>query len=100
MPDSARALDGSRSRVGNRSRMAACFEAAWPTLKAETIDYGVMENAERVVVLPAGGLGWSDVGSWDTLFEVLLPDMRGNVSASVPASGGGDPQHPGLRAQR
>jgi mannose-1-phosphate guanylyltransferase len=32
-----------------------------------------------VAVLPAGGLGWSDVGSWDSLFEVLLPDMNGNV---------------------
>jgi mannose-1-phosphate guanylyltransferase len=55
----------------------------WPPLEAETIDYGVMEHAERVVVVPAGGLGWSDVGAWDTLFEVLLPDMRGNVSSSA-----------------
>jgi mannose-1-phosphate guanylyltransferase len=38
-----------------------------------------MEKAERVAVLPAGGLGWSDVGSWNSLFEVLLPDMNGNV---------------------
>jgi mannose-1-phosphate guanylyltransferase len=42
-----------------------------------------MEKAERVAVLPAGGLGWSDVGSWDSLFEVLLPDMSGNVAANA-----------------
>lgn len=52
----------------------------WHTLKVETIDYGIMENAESVTVLPASGLGWSDVGSWDSLFEVLLPDMTGNIA--------------------
>jgi len=51
----------------------------WTMLKSQTIDYGIMETAERVAVLPAGGLGWSDVGSWDSLFEVLFPDINGNV---------------------
>jgi mannose-1-phosphate guanylyltransferase len=55
----------------------------WMDLPSQTIDYGVMEQAEHVAVLPAGGLGWSDVGSWDSLFEVLLPDMNGNVATSV-----------------
>jgi mannose-1-phosphate guanylyltransferase len=59
------------------------LQAVWLPLKAETVDYGVMEHAERVVVVPAGGLGWSDVGAWDTLFEVLLPDLRGNVSSNA-----------------
>src|SRR5574341_572885 len=55
----------------------------WTPLKSQTIDYGVMEKAERVAVLPASGLGWSDVGSWDSLFEVLLPDMNGNVATNA-----------------
>lgn len=55
----------------------------WMDLKSQTIDYGVMEKAERVAVLPAGGLGWSDVGAWDSLFEVLLPDMNGNVATNA-----------------
>ena len=58
-------------------------QASWVGLKSQTIDYGVMEKAERVAVLPAGGLGWNDVGSWDSLFEVLLPDMNGNVAANA-----------------
>jgi mannose-1-phosphate guanylyltransferase len=58
----------------------AVIESLWPTLKVETIDYGVMEDAEKVAVLPASGLGWSDVGSWDSLFEVVLPDMTGNIA--------------------
>jgi mannose-1-phosphate guanylyltransferase len=56
----------------------------WTPLKTQTIDYGIMENAERVAVLPAGGLGWSDVGSWDSLFEVLFPDMNGNIPVNAP----------------
>lgn len=59
--------------------LASC----WQDLETVTVDYGVMEHAEQVVVVPAGGLGWNDVGSWDTLFDVLFPDMHGNVSASV-----------------
>lgn len=58
------------------------LRSKWMDLKTQTIDYGIMEKAGRVAVLPAGGLGWSDVGSWDSLFEVLLPDMNGNVSVN------------------
>ncbi|SRR5258706_185560 len=75
-------LDAALKRIaaaGSPERLSV-IEALWPTLKVETIDYGIMENAERVAVLPASGLGWSDVGSWDSLFEVLLPDMNGNIS--------------------
>jgi mannose-1-phosphate guanylyltransferase len=56
------------------------FRSNWMNLKSETIDYAVMENAQNVAVLPASGLGWNDVGSWDALFDVLFPDMNGNVS--------------------
>jgi mannose-1-phosphate guanylyltransferase len=59
------------------------IEENWFGLKSQTIDYGVMEKAERVAVLPAGGLGWNDVGSWDSLFDVLLPDMNGNVASNA-----------------
>jgi mannose-1-phosphate guanylyltransferase len=59
------------------------LESLWYDLKVETVDYGVMENAELVAVLPAGGLGWSDVGSWNSLFEVLLPDMNGNIAQNA-----------------
>ena len=66
--------------AADASQRAAVMESVWFDLKTETIDYGVMEHAEKVAVLPASGLGWSDVGSWDSLFEVLLPDMSGNIA--------------------
>jgi mannose-1-phosphate guanylyltransferase len=55
------------------------MKQVWPALKNETIDYGVMEGAERVAVIPAAHLNWSDVGSWDSLFEVLPTDENGNI---------------------
>jgi mannose-1-phosphate guanylyltransferase len=51
----------------------------WEGLKVETIDYGVMEGARQVAVIPAEGLGWSDVGTWDSLFDVLPSDEHGNL---------------------
>ncbi|NTU75619.1 MAG: mannose-1-phosphate guanylyltransferase, partial [Anaerolineaceae bacterium] len=32
-----------------------------------------------VVVLPENGLGWNDVGSWDSLFDVIQQDGAGNI---------------------
>lgn len=62
------------------SEREAVIQTVWKDLKVETIDYAIMEKAEKVAVLPASGLGWNDVGSWDSLFDVLLPDMNGNIS--------------------
>jgi mannose-1-phosphate guanylyltransferase len=47
--------------------------------KAVSIDYGVMEKAEDVLVVP-GDFDWSDLGSWDALWEVSEKDASGNVA--------------------
>jgi mannose-1-phosphate guanylyltransferase len=78
MPDLKAALDRISFAWG-KSNQEAALKAEWPRLKPETIDYGIMEHATNVAVLPASGLDWSDVGSWDSLFDVLLPDDNGNV---------------------
>ncbi len=51
----------------------------WETIQPQTIDYGIMEGASEVVVLPARDLGWNDVGSWDSLFSILEADRDGNI---------------------
>ena len=43
-----------------------------------SIDYAVMEKSRKAAVLPIDLL-WSDVGSWDSLPEVIKPDADGNV---------------------
>lgn len=50
----------------------------WPQVAKQTIDYGVMEGAKDVVVIPAD-IGWTDVGSWGSLFSLLPADETGNV---------------------
>lgn len=78
MPSLKESLDHI-GEARNRQEQEAAIQAEWPVLENRTIDYGVMENAERVAVLPASGLGWSDIGNWDSLFDVLFPDESGNI---------------------
>ena len=51
--------------------------AVWADLAESTIDTGVMERAARVAVVPAE-FGWSDVGDWHGLGELIESDALGN----------------------
>lgn len=51
----------------------------WEKIIPETIDYGIMENAQDVIVLHAKDLQWFDVGSWESLFSVLPADENANI---------------------
>jgi mannose-1-phosphate guanylyltransferase/mannose-6-phosphate isomerase len=44
----------------------------------KSIDYAVMEKTERAAVI-TGDFRWSDIGSWDALFEITPRDVEGNV---------------------
>jgi mannose-1-phosphate guanylyltransferase len=50
-------------------------------LKSISIDYGVMEKADNVFMLQ-GDFGWSDIGSWDALWEISPKDIKNNVALS------------------
>jgi|TARA_B110000503_G_scaffold6569_1_gene8988 mannose-1-phosphate guanylyltransferase len=47
---------------------------------SESVDYAVMERTEDAVVVPMDA-GWSDVGSWSSLWDVSAKDHNGNSSA-------------------
>ena len=53
-------------------------EASFAACPAESIDYAVMEHTRHAVVVPAE-IGWSDVGSWSALWQILEGDADGNV---------------------
>jgi len=59
-------------------QQAAIIADVYPRLEATSIDVGVMERAQDVWVVP-GSFGWSDVGSWRALSEILPADSQGNV---------------------
>jgi len=50
----------------------------WPRVAKQTIDYGIMEGANGAAVIPID-IGWTDVGSWGSLFELLPIDANGNA---------------------
>ncbi|MGV7210628.1 mannose-1-phosphate guanylyltransferase/mannose-6-phosphate isomerase [Oxalobacteraceae bacterium A2-2] len=54
-------------------------EEAFSACPSDSIDYAVMEHTGDAVVVPAD-IGWSDVGSWSALREVLPADANGNVT--------------------
>ncbi len=78
MPELYQRLD-TISNAWNSPQREAVLAAEWPQIRPETIDYGIMEKARQVAVLPAQNLGWSDVGSWDSLFSVLPSDAQSNI---------------------
>ncbi|MDR2528503.1 MAG: mannose-1-phosphate guanylyltransferase/mannose-6-phosphate isomerase [Synergistaceae bacterium] len=56
----------------------ASFLKDFETLPSISFDYAVMERASRVAMVKLDA-GWSDVGSWDTLYEVLDKDDSSNA---------------------
>jgi len=62
---------------GNFFRLEATSMAACP---ADSIDYALLEKSAQVAVVPAD-LGWSDIGSWQALWEVSAKDHNGNVAS-------------------
>lgn len=77
MPDTYAKLEPLAEVIGTEQAAEALAEV-WPTLRNETVDYGIMERAERVAVVPAE-FGWSDVGTWDALYAVMADGAEVNV---------------------
>ncbi|HGT1562052.1 TPA: mannose-1-phosphate guanylyltransferase [Clostridioides difficile] len=50
----------------------------YPTIQSISIDYGIMERSNDVIVVP-GDFGWNDVGSWDSLGAIYPTDDEGNI---------------------
>lgn len=50
----------------------------YPALQNISIDYGILERSDEVVVL-SGQFGWNDIGSWDALGAIFPPDESGNI---------------------
>jgi mannose-1-phosphate guanylyltransferase/mannose-6-phosphate isomerase len=71
-----------RRAVQNRSTdldFVRLEKASFATSPNISLDYAVAERTQRAAVVPAE-LGWSDVGSWNALWELGAKDAQGNVS--------------------
>ena len=46
---------------------------------SDSIDYALMEKTDKAAIVPTAELGWSDIGSWQALWDVSEKDTNGNV---------------------
>ena len=58
-------------------RYQQTLETVYGMIRGISIDYGVMEKAAAVYVIP-GSFGWNDIGSWDEVYRVSGKDDSGN----------------------
>jgi len=77
LPQAHEAFEPLRD-VLNTDAEKSAVEEAYSKSPHISIDYGVMEHAENVYVVP-GSFGWSDVGDWRTVYELSEKDQHGNA---------------------
>ena len=62
----------------NTGKYEEVLKKEFPNLPSESIDYGIMEKAKNIYVIP-GNFGWDDVGSWLSLERINKTNQDGNV---------------------
>jgi mannose-1-phosphate guanylyltransferase len=77
LPELAAGLDRLAKALPAQDADAVIAEV-YPTLFATSIDFGVMEGAQRCWVMPVD-YPWSDIGSWSSLADALGRDVAGNA---------------------
>ena len=76
--DIAAAARSAMEKARHEGRRVHPDDRAFARSPSISIDYAVMEKAEKVAVAPVS-VGWSDVGSWEALLEVSASDDSGNA---------------------
>ena len=77
VPDLAKKMD-RMAEAFNTDGEAAAVADIFPTCEKISIDYAVMEKADYIYTIP-GDFGWSDVGTWGSLWTLLPHDENGNA---------------------
>jgi len=69
-------LEGTE--IYNTDKEKEFIQSAFTQCTNISIDYGIMEKADNVYVLPSE-FGWSDLGTWDSVYELSEKDYVGNA---------------------
>ena len=77
LPDMDEIFEEAKSAFYTTSEQDA-IEKAYSHCRNISIDYGIMEKAENVYVA-LGSFGWSDLGSWNSLYDISEKDKEENV---------------------
>lgn len=77
MPSTYEGLLKIKASIGTADEDAV-LQAEFPNLESQSVDYGIMEKAENIYILP-GNFGWDDVGSWLAVGRIKKNDDNNNV---------------------
>jgi mannose-1-phosphate guanylyltransferase/mannose-6-phosphate isomerase len=77
-PDMAAAIEAAVDKASTDLGFLRLEPKAFARAPQKSIDYAVMEKTDRAAVV-AGDFRWSDIGSWDALFDITPHDAQGNV---------------------
>ena len=77
-PDMAAAVKDAVANATDDLGFVRLQPEAFARAPQKSIDYAVMEKTERAAVI-TGDFRWSDIGSWDALFDITPRDSEGNV---------------------
>jgi mannose-1-phosphate guanylyltransferase / mannose-6-phosphate isomerase len=78
-PDSAAAIGKAVEAAGRDLSFVTLDPEAFASAAAKSIDYAVMERTKHAAVMPVS-YGWSDVGSWQAVWELSARDSTGNAA--------------------
>ena len=78
LPDIYECLMKLAEGFGNPGEEALLWEV-YPAIPKISVDYGIMERADHVLML-TGDFGWSDVGGWDAFDALKSRDENGNLT--------------------
>jgi mannose-1-phosphate guanylyltransferase / mannose-6-phosphate isomerase len=77
-PEMAAAIKAAVAKASTDLGFLRLEPEAFARAPQKSIDYAVMEKTDRAAVV-AGDFRWSDIGSWDALFDITPRDAKGNV---------------------
>lgn len=84
MPELAQKFAQGGDKMGTVGE-DAFIQDMFPTCPSISIDYGMMEKAQNVYVMPSD-FGWSDLGTWGSLYDLSTKDEAENVTLHCDAT--------------
>ncbi|HEX2975969.1 MAG TPA: mannose-1-phosphate guanylyltransferase [Bacteroidales bacterium] len=78
MPDVYTAFEEGRN-IYSTKQESSFIAKTYAACKSISIDYGIMEKADNVYVMTSTDIGWSDLGTWGSLYEHSGLDKDGNA---------------------
>ena len=77
LPEMHEVFDNEKEKF-NTDKEDEAIDKIYPQCVNISIDYGIMEKADNVYVIPSS-FGWSDLGTWKSTYEIIEKDYFGNA---------------------